>query len=132
MISLIDIAYKGVMPLFYSTPISLGGLGLSPASIGICLAIYGILGGLFQVLCFAPITNRYGGKRVLVFSLAMGFPIFALFPLMSAWTKHYGYITPAVYGMIFLQIFFSTLFGMSYGTTFLLLHPLNSENISLT
>jgi MFS family permease len=33
-LSLVDIAYRGVQPLFFSTPRSLGGLGLSPPEIG--------------------------------------------------------------------------------------------------
>jgi predicted MFS family arabinose efflux permease len=114
MISLVDIAYRGVMPIFFSTPVSLGGLGFSPAAIGACLSVYGICNGIFAVTCFARIHRRFGGKRVLTFSLMLGFPIFALFPIMSIWTKHYGYVTPAVWAMILLQTVVSILYGMSY------------------
>jgi MFS family permease len=120
MISLVDIAYRAVMPLFYSTPISLGGLGFSPAAIGICFSIYGVLCGLFQVFCFAAVTNRYGAKRVLVVCLITGFPVVALFPLMSIWTKHYGYVTPTVYVMILLQNFISIVYSMSFGRSLLI------------
>jgi hypothetical protein len=115
MISLIDITYACIMPLFCSTPTSLGGLGFSPAAIGIFFSIYGVLNGLFQVFCFAAVTNRYGAKRVLVVCVITGFPIIALFPLMSIWTKHYGYVTPAVYAMILLQTALFIVYSMSFG-----------------
>ena len=48
-VSLLDIAFRAIQPVFLSTPIHLGGLGLSPPSIGSLLSIQGILIGLFQV-----------------------------------------------------------------------------------
>lgn len=121
MISLIDIAYRGIMPLFFSTSISFGGLGFPPSTIGACLSIYGVFNGFVQVLCFAGITKRFGGKRVLMGSLSMAFPVFALFPIMSMWTKHYGYVTPAVWAMILLQTFFSIMYNMAFGTPTIIL-----------
>lgn len=34
LLSLVDISYRGVQPIFYSTPVELGGLGLTPSQIG--------------------------------------------------------------------------------------------------
>lgn len=33
-ISLIEIAFYSLLPLFYSTPVDVGGLGLTPSGIG--------------------------------------------------------------------------------------------------
>jgi MFS family permease len=35
LLSLVDIAFRGIQPLFFSTPRSLGGLGLAPPKIGL-------------------------------------------------------------------------------------------------
>jgi len=50
-------AFMGVcvfplLPLFYSTPIEIGGLGLDPFQIAICLSGYGIANGVIQILFF--------------------------------------------------------------------------------
>jgi hypothetical protein len=61
-ISLVDIAFRTIQPVFLSTPIILGGLGLPTPFIGALLAGQGILNGMFQLLFFAKIHDRWGSK----------------------------------------------------------------------
>lgn len=84
MLSLLDIAYRALQPVFYANPRSLGGLGLLPHAIGSALAVLGFTNGVFQVLCFARLVHSWGVKRVYLVGIASAAPIFALFPLMSA------------------------------------------------
>ena len=42
-LSLVDIAFRTIQPLFFSTPVENGGLGLAPPSIGNILASFGAL-----------------------------------------------------------------------------------------
>ena len=44
-LALADIAFIAFLPLFLSTPIALGGLGLAPAAIGAILGSLGVLDG---------------------------------------------------------------------------------------
>ncbi len=81
-LSLVDIGYRAIQPLFFSTPISKGGLGLDPPSIGKILACFGILNGIFQVTCFARAHALCGIKRLFVGGLCCSIPMFALFPVM--------------------------------------------------
>lgn len=48
-LSLIDIAFRSIQPVFLSTPIEMGGLGLQPATIGNLLSVFGVLNGIVQV-----------------------------------------------------------------------------------
>jgi hypothetical protein len=80
-LSLLDIAFRSLHPLFLSTPRMLGGLGLEPPLIGVVsisflfeilywrvvrqiVAVYGLFNGFFQVFLFARINDRFGSKNV--------------------------------------------------------------------
>jgi hypothetical protein len=105
-LSLVNISYRAIRPLFFSTPISGGGLGLDPPSIGKILAWFGILTGIFQVTFFARAHALWGTKRFYVGGLCCAVPVFALFPVMNAIARVYG-VGLAVYSAVALQIVFS-------------------------
>jgi len=100
---LVDISHRAIRPLFLSTPISDGGLGLDPPSIGKDLAWFGILTGIFQVVCFARAHALCGTK---ISGLCCAVPVFALFPVINAVAHVYG-VGLAVYSAVALQIVFS-------------------------
>jgi hypothetical protein len=113
-LSLVDICYRATQPLFFSTPISSGGLGLDPPSIGKILACFGILNGIFQVTCFARAHALCGTKRLFVTGLCCAVPVFALFPVMNTIARAYG-LGLAVYSAVALQIVFSLGLSSCYG-----------------
>lgn len=113
-LSLVEISYRAIQPLFLSTPISSGGLGLDPPSIGKVLAWLGILNGIFQVTCFARAHSICGTKRLFVGGLCCAVPVFALFPVMNALARAYG-VGLAVYTAVALQIVFSILWNSCFG-----------------
>lgn len=92
-LSLVDIAYRAILPLFLSTPILLGGLGLPPPAIGKILAFLGTFNGFFQVFFFAKLHDRWGTKRVFIGGLACSLPVFALFPVINLMARCQGYST---------------------------------------
>lgn len=118
-LSLVDISYRAIHPLFFSTPISKGGLGLDPPSIGKILACFGILNGIFQVTCFARAHALCGIKRLFIGGLCCAVPMFALFPVMNALARVYG-LGPAVYSAVALQIVCSLGLSSCYGRSLLL------------
>jgi len=130
-LSLVDISYRAIHPLFFSTPISRGGLGLGPPSIGKILACFGILNGIFQVTCFARAHALCGIKRLFVGGLCCAVPMFALFPVMNAMARVYG-LGPAVYSVVVLQIVFSLGLSSCYGRSSFLLIMVYQVDPSLT
>src|SRR6266851_4677631 len=54
------------LPLVYTTPIQLGGLGLDPTRMGVCLAMWGILRGILQLTVFHHILNFLGLRCTLI------------------------------------------------------------------
>ncbi|KAG1740067.1 MFS general substrate transporter [Suillus lakei] len=58
LLGFLDICIFALMPLFYSTPNYLGGLGFAPPAIGSWMALFGVIDGLFQALFFAKVVDR--------------------------------------------------------------------------
>ncbi|KAL5526129.1 hypothetical protein ACEPAG_7467 [Sanghuangporus baumii] len=89
LLSLIDIAFVSVEPLFYATSIRLGGLGLSPPTIGSLLGLYGLTMGIFQLLSFEKFHDWLGAKTLLILTLFANAPIYMLFPMINLFARTY-------------------------------------------
>ena len=113
-LSLVDISFRAIQPLFLSTPIHLGGLGLTPATIGKLLSIYGIFNGVVQVFFFARIMDRWGSKKVFFGGIASGIPAFVSFPVINHLARHQGY-SAAVWIAVGFQIVVSIFLTFCYG-----------------
>ena len=113
-LSLVDIAFRAIQPVFLSTPINLGGLGLPPSSIGTLLSGQGILNGIFQVFFFAQVHDRWGSKKTFIAGICTAIPAFILFPIANALARTQGY-SIAVWAAIGLQTISTISFGLSYG-----------------
>ena len=115
-ISLVDIAFRSVQPLFLATPIELGGLGLDPPRIGNILSIYGVLNGLFQVFCFASMNARFGTKAIYSVTLASAVPLIFTFPLLNALARTQG-LSWMVWSLVGVQVVLSMVVNLGFGKT---------------
>ncbi|KAH9015504.1 MFS general substrate transporter [Lactarius hengduanensis] len=77
-------AAVALIPLVWSTSIELGGLGLSPASIGLWMSGYGCVNGIVQYAVFPRLVSRFGPRSVILTSVSMCAMIYALFPFENA------------------------------------------------
>ena len=89
-LSLVDMALRSVQPLFFATPTELGGLGLDPPRIGNILSVYGVVNGLFQIIFFADLHDRFGSKAIYSVAIASGIPMILTFPLINALARTQG------------------------------------------
>lgn len=113
-LAFLEIAYRAIQPLFFSTPVELGGLGLPPSTIGIILGSFGVMDGVFQALFFAKFVGWWGQKRVFQVGMSMFIPLFLLYPVINILAKANG-ITPLVWSLIFLQLALLVIMDMAYG-----------------
>ncbi|KAH9966955.1 MFS general substrate transporter [Lactifluus volemus] len=113
-LSLVEFSYVAIQPLFFSTPVNSGGLGLDPPAIGKILASFGILNSIFQFACFARANALWGTKRVFIGGLLCAIPVYLLFPVMNALARAYG-VGQAVYSAIALQVIFCCGLSLSHG-----------------
>ncbi|KAF8207043.1 major facilitator superfamily transporter [Mycena galopus ATCC 62051] len=89
-LAFLNIVISALLPLFLAMPIEIGGLGLPPRTIGLILAAYGAITGLFQVSFFSLLVRRFGERTVFLWGLSTSLGIFALFPCMSLIAKASG------------------------------------------
>lgn len=83
-IMLLALAYTAILPVFWFTPVRLGGFGFSPLQISLMLAVNGVAQALWLLLAFPPLQHRYGTNKVLR-GCAICYPFFfAICPLGNA------------------------------------------------
>ena len=113
-LSLVDIAMKAIQPVFLSTPILLGGLGLPPSSIGTLLSAQGFLNGIFSAFFFAKIHDRWGAKKTFIAGVASAIPATVMYPVANTFARAQGY-SVAVWIAIGIQIIAAILHNLSFG-----------------
>jgi len=113
-LSLVDISFRAIQPLFFSTPVELGGLGLSPSTIGNILSAYGIFNGCFQIFFFARIHDYWGSKKVFIAGITSGIPLFLSFPVINYIAREQGY-SATLWAAVGAQTLLSIMPSMSYG-----------------
>lgn len=80
---MLGFAFTAVVPLFWFTPIKLGGLGWSPQVISAFFALVGASQSGWLLFIFPPLQRRYGTTSVWRRSAHCWPPIFSLFIVAS-------------------------------------------------
>ncbi|EGN98724.1 hypothetical protein SERLA73DRAFT_181341 [Serpula lacrymans var. lacrymans S7.3] len=129
-LSLLDIAFRAMQPLFYATPIELGGLGLPPASIGNILAVYGIINGLFTIFFFADLHDRFGTKAIFTVAIFSGIPTIMTFPVINMLARSQG-LSLMVWSVVGLQVMLSVILNLAYACIFIFISAASPNRASL-
>ena len=120
-LALVEIIFRALQPIFLSTPIVLGGLGLGPPMIGTILSIFGVLNGVFRLLFFSWMTDRFGVKWVYLMGIAASVPCFSLFPIINYLARNsvegHGGLGAEVWVMVGLQVVMAVLVSSCFGTS---------------
>jgi hypothetical protein len=114
-LGLLDIGLPILMPLFYSSPIEIGGLGFSPSVIGTFLATFGIVDGIVQALFTEKFIKWFGAKKVFCWAVLCFYPMILLFPVMSAVAIAQGKVGPIIWMLLVVQLIFMVLVDLSFG-----------------
>ncbi|KAG1748658.1 major facilitator superfamily domain-containing protein [Suillus lakei] len=119
MLAFLDVSFRALLPLFFSTPTYLGGLGFAPSSIGPWLALFGIMDGVFQALFFAKIVDRFGPKRVFCISVSCFAPVMVMFPIMSWLVSARGGVDHTITFALLCQVVLIVIWDMAFGIAFM-------------
>ncbi|KAF8267052.1 major facilitator superfamily domain-containing protein [Lactarius quietus] len=135
VISLHDVVASALIPLVWSTSLDFGGLSMSPASIGLWIAGYGLFNGLFQFVAFPPIVRRFGPRNVFIASILCFVPVYVLFPFehLALLHSHHGLNSTAAV-LIVLQLTVTALSNMGFGAVFMYISsaPPNKRSLGAT
>jgi hypothetical protein len=115
-LALLDIVALSLIPLIWSTSVEFGGLNFSPASIGLCISVYGFMSGVFQFIFFPRLVGRFGPRWVLFASIAAYAVVYTMFPLENLASRYAvgdGSST-TLWLLIFLQLWSLAVSEMGY------------------
>ncbi|KAG1882571.1 MFS general substrate transporter [Suillus subluteus] len=116
MFAFLEISRRVLVPLFFSTPTYLGGLGFDPSSIGSWLALFGIMDGVFQALLFAKLVDWLGPKRLFSASVSSYALLMVVLSIMSWLVRARGGVDYAVTFALLCQLVLSVICSMGLGT----------------
>ena len=120
LLALVDISFCILLPVFLSTPVGVGGLGLNPPAIGTIMSVSGILNGAFTLFLFSRMTDYLGVKWVYLIGVTAAVPCFTLFPVMNYLARGSiecsGRLGLEIWIMVGLQVFMRMLNVQCYGT----------------
>jgi MFS family permease len=86
-VSLLAFIYTAIVPVFWYTPVRLGGYGLSPLQISLLMGLNGLAQAVWILLVFPPLQHRVGTTGVLKLC-AVAWPVFfAISPLFALLLK---------------------------------------------
>jgi len=115
LISLVDVAWVVLQPLVFATSPALGGLGLSPQTIGLVLGAQGLLGGIFQVTMFGRAHARFGAVKVYRASLVCYAGLFATFAVMPSVEGRW------MWALIAVHVLLACVASLGFSCTFILI-----------
>ncbi|KAK6540867.1 hypothetical protein TWF694_008250 [Orbilia ellipsospora] len=78
-IMLLAFAYTAIIPVFWYTPVELGGLGLTPLQISLFMGFNGLAQAVWLLFVFPPLQGRVGTNGVLR-ACATAYPFFLATP----------------------------------------------------
>ncbi|KAI6038822.1 major facilitator superfamily domain-containing protein [Pisolithus marmoratus] len=131
VLALVDIGFSALLPLFYATPVDIGGLGLSPFAIGVCMTAFGIGNGLFQTLFVAQAIDRFSERRVFRSAVLAFCPMVATFPIMNWVIQVQGEVGPAIWVLIFVQLLSWAVVDMAYAVIYVFVTSASPNKHSL-
>jgi len=123
MMGMLDMTAGNFIPLVWSTSVEFGGLGMSPASIGLWMAGYGFMNGVFQFVAFPRVVGRFGPRRVFIASIILFFPVYIMLPFENLALRHSSHGPNPAAGLLIMLQFSALIFsGMGFGKLPLTLH----------
>ena len=125
ILAFLNISTIALLPLFLSMPLDIGGLNLSPPTIGYIIGTFGITNATFQGFFLNHIVHRWGNRNVFIAAISTFIPIFLIFPVINFVAVGWGQWSLGVWILLGLLITLLTLADMAYGIfispTFILL-----------
>ena len=115
LLTFTEMSNSALLPLMYSTSISLGGLGLDPFRIGSILGVYGFINAIIQLNFLGRIIRKFGPRTVYIASYACLFVCLGSYPVMKFFALKAGKVDRNVAIVMIIQLAFQTAIFAAYG-----------------
>ncbi|KAF9050905.1 major facilitator superfamily domain-containing protein [Rhodocollybia butyracea] len=120
LLSATDMAWFVLIPLFYSSSIPIGGLGLSPYQVGSILGIFAVLNGAWNLLVLRRVLKKIGPRKMYIVSYAFFLIIFPLLWIIREVAHAAGKVNALVWALIICQLFAATFVNAAWNSMSLL------------
>ena len=116
ILAFLDMGHFVLLPLFYSTSIPLGGLGLDPYKIGLTLGCFGCINAVVQARFLGPLIREFGARKVYIMSFPGLLFCVTLYPIIRHFAQRFGRVNNVVIVCMIIQLSFQVLILSTYGT----------------
>ncbi|KAG6854096.1 hypothetical protein C0991_010510 [Blastosporella zonata] len=116
-----EMSTQVLLPLVYSTSISLGGLEFEPYRIGAIMGTWGLINATFQMTYLGSLLNKFGRRKIQIFAHFSFCVVLALYPLLSYFARRAGGVDGFVWTIIAVQLTFAVSNSAGYASIFMLL-----------
>ena len=113
-LALVEIGFVALLPLFYATPIEIGGLDLPPPVIGTCMAIWGLFNVLFQGLFVRKLIDLFSERKIFCIAVLAYIPLIITFPIMSLVVQSQRQVGPVIWLLMVFQLFCALIGDTAY------------------
>ncbi|KAF7317159.1 Major facilitator superfamily multidrug-resistance DHA1 sub-family [Mycena chlorophos] len=112
-----QMSFDVLIPLVYATPIDMGGLGLSPLSIGRIMGTVGFLNVFTQTLLSAKLIRRFGPRAIFHTTFILLPIAFLAYPFLNYFARKAGKVDAAVIAVMAVQLSASFAIFPTYACT---------------
>ncbi|KIK57652.1 hypothetical protein GYMLUDRAFT_45818 [Collybiopsis luxurians FD-317 M1] len=119
-LSFTDMAYFVLIPLIYTSSISIGGLGLSPYQVGLILGINAFLNGFWNLFVLTRILKKIGPRKMYILSYGSFLVTFPLLWILRDVAHVMGRVNALIWILIICQLFSASFVAAAYNSTSLL------------
>jgi len=89
-LNFINMCYTTLLPIVYSTSVSLGGLGLTPMTIGAIMGFSGFINAVVQLRCLGGLLRQYGARNMFITSFSSLVLCLSIYPFLSMLARRSG------------------------------------------
>jgi len=115
-LAFLDMAHFVLIPLFYSTPIQSGGLGLNPFNIGIAMGSFGFVNAIVQARFLGLLIRKFGARKMYIMCFPGFLVCFTLYPVMRHLAQRFGRVNNIIIACMIVQLSFQMLIFSCYGS----------------
>ncbi|KAJ3851626.1 major facilitator superfamily domain-containing protein [Lentinula lateritia] len=114
LLSFTDMSYFVLIPLIYSSSLSIGGLGLSPYQVGLILGIFALLNGFWNLLVLTQVLKVLGPRKMYIISYSSFLVTFPLLWILRDVAHHAGGVNALVWSLIVCQLLAASFVNTAY------------------
>ncbi|KAJ3783920.1 major facilitator superfamily domain-containing protein [Lentinula aff. detonsa] len=128
LLSFTDMSYFVLIPLVYSSSISIGGLGLSPYQVGSILGIFAFLNGFWNLFVLTKILKKLGPRKMYIISYSSFLVIFPLLWILRDVAHLAGGVNVLVWILLVCQLLAAAFINTAYNSMSLLVVQIAPPN----